>query len=173
MARNLKIVIIIAIIALAGFGGYLIINNKADSSSSGVVNTNTPKIMIWKAYDNEKHGYQLDYPAWYANLANDSTDDVATFSSDDQYWYLIVNISNSEFTTIDEWLAKNIDKTLVEKREVGGYDAIITKYANEEGYSQSDRVAVFIKDKQIFILQSRINLSDLTKLLDSFRFENK
>lgn len=170
MTKNLQIIIVIVILILIGFGGYLVINNKADSSSSGVVNTNSPKTKIWKTYNNERRGYQLDYPAWYANLSSDSTDDNVTFSSDDQYWYLIVNISNSEFTTIDEWLAKNIDKILIEKRKVGGYDAIITKYANEEGYSQSDRVVVFIKDKQIFILQSRINLSDLTKLLDSFEF---
>jgi len=50
---------------------------------------------------------------------------------------------------------------------------MVVKYTNEEGYSAMDRVIALIKDNKLFTLQSRINLSDLVKLLDSFKFENK
>ncbi|TAN58320.1 hypothetical protein EPN15_01425 [Patescibacteria group bacterium] len=177
MSENLKskfipILLILIVIAIAGwYVGAKTLSLKNQNSASLNQNTNSSE-QKWESYVNEKYKYQFEYPAWYAILNSDSTNENATFSGNDQYWYFISSISDSKFSSLNEWLTENKDKTMIEKRKIDGYDAMIVKYANEEGYSAMDRVIALIKDDKLFTLQSRINLSDLAKILDSFKFEN-
>jgi len=171
-AKFIPILLILIIIAIAGwYVGAKTLSLKNQNSTSLNQNTNSAE-QKWETYINRKYNYRFDYPVWYAIMTSDSTTENAAFSGDDQYWYFISSVSDSKFSSLNEWLTENKDKIMIEKRKIDGYDAMVVKHGNEEGYSAMDRVTALIKDNKLFILQSRINLSDLVKLLDSFKFEN-
>jgi len=127
----------------------------------------------WKTYKNEKYGYQLDYPSWYANPSADSIDELVSFSGTDLYRYIFMEAKETALSSLDEWLKQNSDKKLVQRAQAGNQDTYITEYISPEGYSPNDRVTALIKNQKLFTLSTRIPETDLTRLLQSFRFNDK
>ena len=172
LSKFIPILLVLIIIAVAGwYVGAKTLSLKNQNSASLNQNTNDSE-QKWEAYVNEKYKYQFKFPAWHTKLNDESTDDHIVFSDDAQYWNIDLEIKDTDLSSIDEWIEQNQDKKIVSQQFISGYPTVITEYINKEGFSANDRVTAFIKDNKLFTLQSRINLSDLVKLLDSFKFEN-
>lgn len=106
--KYLKILIIILIIIAAGFGGYIIIKNKTNKSSPGIVNINAPKTKIWKTYANEKYNYALTYSSDLVLTDGKYDQDNVLFKDVDGLTPDVVQISvsltkNRNIFTFDDW----------------------------------------------------------------------
>src|SRR3989344_7222349 len=173
-SKFIPILLVLVVLAIAGWVvgvKTLSLKNTNQNQASESQNLNNTK-QNWETYKNNKYNFQFKFPAWHTKLNDEATDDHIVFSDDAQYWSIDVKVEYTKLSSIDEWIEQNQDKKIVSQQFISGYPTVITEYINKEGFSANDRVTAFIKDNKLFTLQSRINLSDLVKLLDSFKFEN-
>lgn len=168
-SKFIPILLVLIVLAVAtGLGSYMIIKNRTNEPNIGGVNTNAPKTEIWKTYTNNKYGYKFDYPSKIV-LSPDSVDDAIDFWGNDQSDFLSVAIVNNVFS-LDAWLKDNPDKIIVQKTKIANYDAYITQ---QDTSSYNDRMALFLKDSQLFTIGTKLPDADFNRMLKSFKFENK
>ncbi len=167
-SKFIPILLVLIIVAIAGwYVGAKTLSLKNQNSASLNQNTNGSE-QKWEAYVNEKYKYQFEYPANNIKLLPDSTDGAIAFWGSDQSDFLSVAVVN-DITSLDAWLKENPDKIIIQKTKIAGYDGYITR---QDSSSYDDRMAIFIKDDQLFTIGTRLPSADFERILGSFKFEN-
>lgn len=167
-SKFIPILLVLVIIAIAGWTvGIKTFSEKKQSQVSENQNRDNA-VQKWEIYKNSKYNFQFKFPAWHAELSNESTDDHIVFSDATQYWNIDVEIKDADLSSIDDWVKQNQDKKIVSRLFISGYPAVIAEYINTEGFSANDRVTAFIKNGKLFTIQTRLPIDELDLLLISF-----
>ena len=122
----------------------------------------------WKAYLNEKYGYNIDYPSFF-KVFEDSSGDIASFGDPPNPLTIGVFVTSSQYASVEDWLEANPSQRFEREIQASGYRGFVTHYISNEGDVTEDKTTVFIKDGSLFKIETSYTLHD--RILNSFKFE--
>ncbi|HAM95356.1 TPA: hypothetical protein DCP81_00150 [Candidatus Azambacteria bacterium] len=198
MKNKIVIISTLAILIIAGFGGYYLYLSKKPAENLAVeITTETiPETKIpatttveevdtsdWKVYRNEKYGFEVGYPReWFIFKEQEGlgTRTMSLFYVDfrtpDEQKVVTVGVHNNPLNlSLDEWMSETGYKQVVFKFAPAFEETIIDGQAGRKYWQvpllggKTDNYLVPFKNK-IYLFRSISNTLEFDKIMNSFKF---